>query len=203
MKKILCFGDSNTFGFIPATGKRYDKKTRWTGILQELAGCDYEVIEAGCNNRTGFSDNPSGKMFTGYKILPDYLSQDMNFVILQIGLNDLQFQYDFSVEKFETGLEKLLDIVNDKSEHAKVILIAPSLIGENIHKSYFSTMFDEISVEKSKKLPQIYKDVAKKRECLFIDLNQIATVSDIDGLHYEASEHKKIAEAIYPLILNP
>ena len=28
MKKILCFGDSNTYGFIPSSGKRYDENSR-------------------------------------------------------------------------------------------------------------------------------------------------------------------------------
>ena len=37
MKKVLCFGDSNTFGFIQESGKRYDKNTRWSGILAQLA----------------------------------------------------------------------------------------------------------------------------------------------------------------------
>ena len=35
MKEILCFGDSNTYGLIPGTTRRYDRETRWTGILAE------------------------------------------------------------------------------------------------------------------------------------------------------------------------
>ena len=38
MKHVLCFGDSNTWGFIPGTCKRYDEHTRWTGILQDELG---------------------------------------------------------------------------------------------------------------------------------------------------------------------
>ena len=36
MKKILCYGDSNTFGFNPENGKRFDNLTRWSGILKHL-----------------------------------------------------------------------------------------------------------------------------------------------------------------------
>ena len=36
MKKILCYGDSNTYGFIPETGARYSEHERWSGILKEL-----------------------------------------------------------------------------------------------------------------------------------------------------------------------
>lgn len=70
MKKILCFGDSNTYGFIPQSGLRYDINTRWTGILQTLCNNEFEITEAGCNNRTAFIDNPAGINQTGYKILP-------------------------------------------------------------------------------------------------------------------------------------
>ena len=48
MKNILCFGDSNTWGFIPGSDhKRYSKQDRWTGILSEMLGSSYEVIEEG------------------------------------------------------------------------------------------------------------------------------------------------------------
>ena len=65
MKQIICYGDSNTFGYIPGSGKRYSKDIRWTGVLSNLLGDEYKVIEEGCNNRTGFVRNPSGKLFSG------------------------------------------------------------------------------------------------------------------------------------------
>ena len=34
MKKILCYGDSNTFGYNPYDASRYNEHTRWTAILQ-------------------------------------------------------------------------------------------------------------------------------------------------------------------------
>ncbi len=46
MKEILCFGDSNTYGLIPGTTRRYDRETRWTGILAEkLYDKGYRIIE--------------------------------------------------------------------------------------------------------------------------------------------------------------
>ena len=35
MKQILCFGDSNTWGLIPKTNKRYEWGVRWTSLLNE------------------------------------------------------------------------------------------------------------------------------------------------------------------------
>ena len=46
MKQILCFGDSNTYGLIPATKDRYDWNTRWTGILsKKIEKNGYRVVE--------------------------------------------------------------------------------------------------------------------------------------------------------------
>lgn len=203
MKKVLCFGDSNTYGFIPSSGGRYGKDVRWTGVLQKLLGAGFNVIEEGCNNRTCFAENPDGKLFTGIKILPELLTPDLDFVILSIGVNDLQFQYGRNLSDFSTGIGALIELVKSKSHSAKIILASPPIIRKNILKSFFAAMFDSESIEKSLKLPEIYEKCAKEKGCIFLDLNKIVKTSDIDGLHYEAEEHRKIAEAFAQLFLNP
>ena len=44
---ILCFGDSNTWGYKPDKTGRFDEKTRWTGLLQRKLGPEYHIIEEG------------------------------------------------------------------------------------------------------------------------------------------------------------
>ena len=51
-KSILCYGDSNTFGHRPTDGQRYPYGVRWTSLLAENLGKDFQVIEAGLNSRT-------------------------------------------------------------------------------------------------------------------------------------------------------
>lgn len=199
MKKVLCFGDSNTYGFIPQSGLRYDKNTRWTGILQSLCGSDFSIIEGGCNNRTAFVDNPAGAEQTGYKILPEYFTKDyFDIVVLAIGINDLQLFFRPTLEKFEQGIEKLIKITKDLSPKSKIILTCPAKLNlDGINNGIFNYQFDEISVEKSYHLPQIYKKLAEKHACKLVDLNEIAKVSPLDGLHFSAESHKTIAENLY------
>lgn len=199
MKKILCFGDSNTFGFNLQSGKRYDKNTRWTGTLQTLCKDKFKITEAGCNNRTAFMDNPAGVEQTGYKILPEYLKHEkFDIIILAIGINDLQIFFAPTSEEFKKGLEKLIKITKEFSPNSEIILVCPSkLNSEGIKNGIFRYQFDNISVEKSFKLPQIYKSLADKYKCNFIDLNDITEVSALDGLHYLPQSHKKIAESLY------
>ena len=200
MKKILCFGDSNTYGFIPSSGKRYDENSRWSGILKKLLREEYEIIEAGCNNRTAFCDNPAGVNETGYKVLPSLLTPDIDCVILAVGINDLQYLYNISMKDYENGLENLIGIVRTKLPRAKIILLSPSVITEDILNSYFAALFDETSIEKSKQLSAIYERAARKENCKLLDLKKIASPSKTDGLHYEKIEHIKIANAIFDLI---
>ena len=47
MKRILCFGDSLTWGFDPATRTRFDEDSRWPCVMQQALGGDYKVIEEG------------------------------------------------------------------------------------------------------------------------------------------------------------
>ena len=199
MKKILCFGDSNTYGFIPQSGLRYDKNTRWAGVLQSLWRNELEVIEAGCNNRTAFIDNPAGIEQTGYKILPKYLKTEyFDIIILAIGVNDLQLFFKPTLKEFEQGIEKLVQITKELSPKSKIILTCPAKLNlDGINNGIFNYQFDEISVEKSYHLPQIYKKLAEKHACKLVDLNEIAKVSPLDGLHFSAESHKKIAEYLY------
>ena len=52
MKQILCFGDSNTWGYDAITDGRFPDEVRWTGKLQEKLGAEYTVIEEGLCGRT-------------------------------------------------------------------------------------------------------------------------------------------------------
>lgn len=201
MIKILCFGDSNTYGFIPQTGKRYEYSSRWCGILQKLCGDNYQVIEAGCNNRTAFSENPAGDMFIGTKILPQLLNSDLDYVVLSVGINDLQTAYNNDIKDVEAGVEELVKKVTQKLPKTVIILVCPSALGESVLKSpIFSTLFDETSIKKSFLLSDVYSKIAEKYNCIFLNLDLKTVVSDIDGLHYDKSQHEIIAEEIFEII---
>ena len=200
MKKILCFGDSNTYGYIPNNGARYDKNTRWAGVLSLLSLGKFEIIEDGCNNRTAFAANSAGKIFTGYEILPELLTDDFDAVVLAIGINDTQFLYNLSSIEIASGVEKLINIVKVKSPQAKILLVAPSILTEDVLNGNFACLFDRTSIEKSRQLPLLYQKIAEKQNIEFLDLNSVAKTSSLDGLHYAPEQHLKIAQAIFTIL---
>ena len=196
MKKIICYGDSNTFGFNPKDGSRFDEKTRWTALLQTNLDADYQIIEEGGCDRTGFVNNPKGFLFSAQRHFTKILSRNEEFdlIILSIGTNDLQFQYDIKFGAAEKGLENLIQIAQKHTNN--IILIPPVILSEKILDGFFSFQFDETSIVKSKKIGKIYKQLANIYSCKIFDINKFAQPSDDDGLHYDAATHKIIAEKL-------
>ena len=128
MKTVLCYGDSNTFGFNPIDGSRFDEQARWTALLQKKLDSDYQIIEEGACDRTGFVDNDKGFLFSAQRHFPKMITKlkDIDLLILAIGTNDLQFKYDLTIHQFENEQEKL--IVMAKDNVRRIILIPPVVL---------------------------------------------------------------------------
>lgn len=201
MKKILCYGDSNTFGFNPKEGSRFDENTRWVSVLQNNLGAEYEVVDEGMCNRTGFVENPDGFIFSGSKHFQQLMGnlENIDILILWIGTNDLMFQYNIDFETIENGLKNLIELAKTKAE--KIVIIPPVILRENILGSYFGNMFDETSIAKSKEVGKIYKKLAKTYSCEYFDVNEFVKPSDFDGLHFDKASHKIIADKLTDLLL--
>lgn len=85
-RKILAFGDSNTWGFNPSndgTGvlQRWDDDVRWTGVLQAELGPEFEVINEGLNGRTTVWDDPIEEYRCGKDQLPAAMDTDRKSVV--------------------------------------------------------------------------------------------------------------------------
>jgi len=196
MKKIICYGDSNTFGFNPKNGSRYDEKTRWTSLLQKNLGEEYEIVNEGMCDRTGFVNNPNGFLFSGPKHFPYFIKETNNTyaLILWIGTNDLMLQYNTDFDTIERGLKNFIKLAQTKTN--KTILIPPVILSEQIMKGFFRDRFDEKGIIKSKEIGIVYKKVADEYNCEFLDINEFIKPSDIDGLHFDKNSHKIIADKL-------
>ena len=196
MKKILCYGDSNTYGFNPSDFGRYAENERWSGIIKQSLLLEYEVIEAGMNNRTGFVDNPAGIEYSAQKHFPILIEpyDRIDIIILAVGTNDLQFLFDLELKDVKAGLENLISIAKTKTD--KIILIPSVILDKRILNGFFKSQFDETSIEKSLKMGEIYRAVAKETGCKVFDINEFAKPSDTDGLHYSKDSHKIIADTL-------
>jgi len=205
MKSILCFGDSNTWGYNARMKERYSRNERWTGVLRQELGDGYEIIEEGLNGRTTVWEDP----IEGHKSGKEYLipclesHQPIDLVTIMLGTNDLKKRFSLFLSAFDIANSAgvLVDIALRSGSGPgggapKVLLMAPPKVGK---LTEFAEMFEDAEV-KSRKFSQHYRRIVNDHGCEFLDTSQIVTSSDIDGIHLELSEHQKLGKAVAALV---
>lgn len=207
MKNILCFGDSNTFGTNPLGG-RHPRDVRWTGILQQLLGEDYYVIEEGFGGRTTVWDDPYEENRCGKTALPIALHshKPLDLVILCLGTNDCKEHFHASAYVTSKGAELLCNMIR-RCDYGpayptpQILLISPIHIGDDV-MSYQYKNFGYGAPAKSRELGKYYKEAAERVGCLFLDASTVAVPSQADQLHMDPESHRAFAEAVYEIVKN-
>ena len=197
--RILCYGDSNTFGYIPGRGGRYNCHTRWPGRLQELLGSEYQVIEEGlCGRTTAFEDvTEPGR--NGLDRIRDAVERSLplDVLVIMLGSNDCKAQFGASAQEIAGGLEQVAaQARGGEASGFRVLLVAPAAMTDRVMHSGFGSEFDQRSIKVSKELAEAYEALARKCGCDFLDGSKVTQVSEIDGLHLDAEGHGRLAEAV-------
>ena len=209
IKNVLCYGDSNTYGYMPGYGTRYPREIRYPGRLQMILGDEYNIIEEGCSGRTTLYDDP----VDGWKNGMDYLMpclyshRPIDIMILMLGSNDLKLTFHLTAEQIAESAGKLVDVVKsftaEKQEFVpKIILVSPPEIGKDIRTSAFYGAFDEGSIEESRKFPECYRKVAQQRGCTFFDAAKHIYPSEVDSLHLTPEGHITLAKELAKVVMD-
>lgn len=198
MKTVLCFGDSNTYGYIPGSdGERYARNVRWTGRLQKMLGEDYYVVEEGLNGRTtAFGDDIEPYRKGLDYILPCVMSHaPVDLVIIMLGTNDTKERFHVCAEEIGYGMEelvmKIMGYFQFRAQKPQILIVSPVPIGKTD-----SAEFNEQSVEKSRKLAPIYKEIAERFGCHFLNAADYVQGLGCDQVHYDPQHHAQLAEGI-------
>lgn len=200
MKQILCFGDSNTYGLIPKTTKRYDWGERWTSILQERVGkYGYRIVEEGLCGRTTVFEDRTRVGRRGDKILPVLLESHgpLDTIVLMLGTNDCKTYYNASPEQIGEGLQVLLKQIAEFAPESKVLIISPIFLGEQVWKTEFDPEFSKHSVTVSQKLGDVYEKIAEQWGHSFLRAADYAVCSEVDQEHLNQEGHRKLADAVF------
>lgn len=199
MKRILCFGDSNTYGYILDGTGRYSEDIRWTGRLQKKLASEAVIIEEGlCGRTTVFQDELRiGRR--GAELLPILLESHapLDIVTVMLGTNDCKTVYGASAEVIGKGIEKIIGQIKTIAPQTKILLISPILLGDDVWKAEYDPEFSRESVAVSKKLKDVYKRIAEKNNCMFLAASDIAKPSERDQEHLDEKGHEKLADGIY------
>lgn len=196
MKSILCFGDSNTHGYIPGGG-RYDESVRWPCVLAGLLGPDYRIIEEGLNGRTSSLDDPTEPFRNAMDYIVPCLGshEPLDLTVLMLGSNDMKRQFSPTLEKITDGLRRLTRIIREFSG-APVLLVSPIVLGDQMAFSSFGPSFPPASVALSHELGGALRRLAEELDVFFLDAALYASPSAEDSLHLTADGHRALAHAL-------
>lgn len=210
MLRVLCFGDSNTWGAVCGAGRwaRLPREKRWTGVLERALNGQAEVIEEGCCGRTTMWDDPSMPGRNGLTVLASLLEshRPLDLVILLLGTNDLKACYARTAEQIAGGAERLIRQIgeypcgHDEEDRPQVLLIAPTLVRAEAAET-FEGMFTARAAEVSRALPAALRVVADRTGCAWIDATRL-TPSGSDAVHMDESGHRALGLAVASTVLN-
>ena len=205
MKQILCFGDSNTWGYDGETRKRLPWGKRWTSLLQEKFDVEkaassekVRIIEEGLCGRTTVFEDPLRDGRRGTALLPTLLEthEGVDAVVLMLGTNDCKTYYNASAGLIGKGIEKLIAQIKSYNSELGILLMSPIVLGDEVWKPEYDHEFNKTSVKTSNKLKDVYKKIAKKYGCHFLAASDAASYSDDDMEHMDAIDHRHLADAI-------
>ena len=175
--RILCFGDSNTYGYDPRSWFGETYPTPWVDVLAEKLGCP--IINAGENGREILRSEHSLNLLLRRH-------QPLDLLIIMLGTNDLL--QGNSPEAVAARMAQLLGKV--EFEKLKILLLAPPpmKLGEWVPS--------RILVDASRQLRELYQDLGVRCTGGW----EISLT--FDGVHFTAEGHTVFAEHLYRYLKN-
>ena len=203
MKRVLCYGDSNTWGCSPRDGSRFDENTRWPMVMASILGKDFIIIEDGLNGRTVLNLSPADMDANGIAhinaVIEVYLP--LEIAIICLGTNDVFIGDEVPARIITEGMSEIIDVIRNghvmrNLKIPEIIITAPPSYNTAVEGSGFY----QLQINKLMSLPEFYSDLAAQKNCLFFNAGEHVKGSHIDGSHLEADSHlilgRKMAEFI-------
>ncbi|MEE0334699.1 MAG: GDSL-type esterase/lipase family protein [Catenibacterium mitsuokai] len=168
---IVCYGDSNTYGFNPLDGGRYE--TNWVDIVRENYKDDF-VVNAGLNGRLA-----EPRQFLYDITLRQYAP--IGLLIIMLGTNNVDHLEP--IDHITVGLHVMLRRALSKAEN--ILLLAPPYLRN-----------DEERYQRSKELNKKLKVLADSFHADFIDVEDVITELSFDGIHLTQKGHEQLGKTI-------
>lgn len=207
VKRVLCFGDSLTWGWVPtaegAPTERYPWNKRWTGVLAQDLGTGYEVIEEGLSGRTTTADDPTDPRLNGSAYLPSCLAGHLplDLVILMLGTNDTKAYFDRTPLEIGLGMGVLVTEVltggggvGTAYPAPQVLVVAPPLLAPMPHP-WFELIFAG-SLPKTQQLAHVYGALASFVKVPFFDAGSVVSTDGVDGIHFTEQNNHDLGVAL-------
>lgn len=203
---VLCYGDSNTWGYVPGgRGRRLDPQQRWPGVLQAEMGDSVHVSENGVNGRTVATSEPQKPWRNGLSTLMATLQahKPLDWVVVMLGTNDLKPAHRLSVNDVLGHLKTLVQQIQEsrcgrideegQAGGPKVLLVAPPLIHPGGVAQ--NAEFDPSSVMRIQQYRQQLIEQGTQWGCGILALADLIG-SESDGIHLDRALHERLGKAV-------
>lgn len=205
-KRIVCFGDSNTWGYDAVTGGRFGDDIRWTGVLRKALDEQYTVIEEGLCGRTSVFDDPLNEGLNGITYLyPCLMSHSLiDYLVIMLGTNDVKERFCATPKNVADGIRRL--IIKAKHtpawrEEPNILIVAPAPIEAKCETSPVAGEMGKC-YEKSECLAAEFEICARELKCQFYDAAEVVKMNQIDYMHLDEQSHMRLGQAIAAKIQN-
>ena len=211
MKTIVCYGDSNTWGYMPkrehpeiTANNRFPWGVRWTSLLQMKLGADYRVVEEGLNGRTTMFDDPLDVCRNGLEGI-DYsmlTNCPVDLVILMLGTNDVKEFFGMPPDVIARGCGRLIDRIQAGGYGPgggvpEILLVAPLKLPDSLPGSWLGEEFGPGAIARNDQLPAYYERIAAEKGVHFLNAAASVTADSADSIHMNEAGHAATAELMY------
>ena len=174
---VICFGDSNTYGYDPRSyfGGRYDADSRWVDILASETG--WTIYNMGENGRGIPSTAPT-------------FPADTDLLIVMLGINDLL--QGRSPEQAAERLEHFLSSIS--LERSKLLLIAPPPVARG------AWVPSQQLIDDSRSFAKLCQTLAEQMGIRFADAGKWNISLAYDGVHFTEQGHKAFAAGLLEVL---
>ena len=147
MKTIVCYGDSNTYGYNPENGFRYEYEERWTTILQKELKDSAIVIPEGLNGRTTSFEDELRPGRNGATYLDPCLHSHgpIDLVVLMLGTNDLKIRFQATPTDIGKGIDRLIKMIKSITPQKRQDGQSAKILVDAYPKEDFNGRITEIS----------------------------------------------------------
>lgn len=205
MKKILCYGDSNTWGCSPVDSSRFDEKTRWPMVMGSILGDGFTVFEEGLNGRTVLNLSPGNRELNGIDYAADAVRNyiPVDIVLVCLGTNDVFVAEEISLNKISDGIRDIICVMRENHISGgfrvpEVVIMSPPGFNESVEGAGFI----QLQLNMLKGLSESYREIAAQNKCLFFNTSDFVAGSEIDGSHLAAESHILLGNRIAEFIIS-
>lgn len=200
-KRVLCYGDSNTWGYDAASGGRFDDNTRWPRVLARQLGSGWDVVEAGLCGRTTVFEDPLNEGLCGLTHLVPAMgsASPLDAMVLMLGTNDCKERFSATAHNIADGLKRLAAkalAAPDWAGKPRLLLVAPIRINPLYKSSPVAGEMGRGCAEKSDELVPLAEACATALGCAYLDCNTVAKANTIDYMHLDAASHAALGMRI-------